>query len=182
MKISREDWLARGLKLLAAHGPDVIKIDRLCGHLKVTKGSFYHYFANRQAFIDELLAFWLKQDTEDIITSLADIADPGARSDALNAIIHQSDLRPEMALRFWGREEPAVAEVVALVDQRRLDYLTRLISEQTGSVDQASVIAKLAYAHFVGCQVLGDLVNQEEWVSMDRLLNEMVLNQLGGNS
>lgn len=180
MKVSREDWLAKGLALLAEEGPEVIRIDRLCRSLKVSKGSFYHYFENRQAYVDDLLAYWLKQGTMDVIESLASIADPNARGEALNERIEQADLKPEMALRFWGRQEPRVAEAVAMVDQRRIDYLTHLVQEQTGSGSHARLMAKLAYANFVGCQALGDLVEQQEWVQMDRLLHQMILSHLGG--
>lgn len=178
MKISREEWLAKGLALLAEHGSEVIKIDRLCRHLKVTKGSFYHYFANRQAFVDDLLTYWLKKDTDEVIESLAGTADPHARGEALNKRVEQADLKPEMALRIWGHQNPGVAEAVARVDKRRLDYLTRLVEEQTGQSDQAELMAKLAYAHFVGCQALGDLVSKDEWVQMDQMLHQMVLRQL----
>ena len=180
MKISREEWLSSGLALLAEHGSEVIKIDRLCRHLKVTKGSFYHYFANRQAFVDELLAYWLKKDTDEVIESLSGMADPHARGQALNQGVEQADLKPEMALRIWGHQDPGVAEAVARVDKRRLDYLTSLVQEQTGRSDQAVLMAKLAYAHFVGCQTLGDLVSKDEWAQMDLLLHQMVLNQLEG--
>lgn len=181
MKVSREEWLARGLTLLAEEGPEAIRIDRLCRALNVSKGSFYHYFENRQAYVDDLLDYWLKLGTMDVIESLASIADPNARGEALNACIQQADLKPEMALRFWGRQEPRVAEAVAQVDQRRLDYLTRLVQEQTGCGSQASLMAKLAYAQFVGCQALGDLVDQNEWVQLDRLLHQMVLTHLRGS-
>ena len=175
MKLTREDWLSQGMQVLAEHGPEAIKIDRLCGYLKVTKGSFYHYFANRGDFLDALLVYWQTHYTEDIIRAVADIADPAQRSEQLSAEITAiPDRRPEVVLRSWSLQEPKIAVVVARVDHRRLTFLTELIAAQVGSVAKANLIAKVVYAHFVGCQYLGDLVDDAECQEMDQLLRTMV--------
>lgn len=174
MKLSREDWLQKGLAVLATYGSEDLKIDRLCKHLKVTKGSFYHYFAHRDEYLAALLEYWQNHYTNDLIRAVSGIADPSQRGRELNAKIGAIDLRPETALRSWGRKDERVAAVVAQVDRERIDYLTQLIVEQTHSVGQAELMAKLVYAHFVGCQHLGELVTQFEWQQMDELLQDMV--------
>lgn len=178
MKVSREQWLAEGLRLLGEQGPEVLKIDRLCRHLQVSKGSFYHHFRDREDYIEALLAHWQASGTEAVIESLASLSTPEQRSQQLNEHIVQADIRPEIELRAWGRQSPRVAETVAQVDQRRMDYVADLVRAQTGDTKQARVMARIAYAHFVGCQYLQHSVTREDWAEMDQLLQDMVQHYL----
>ncbi|MCH8552277.1 MAG: TetR/AcrR family transcriptional regulator [Natronospirillum sp.] len=174
MKVSREQWLTEGLKLLGQQGPDVLKIERLCQHLQVSKGSFYHHFRDREDYIEALLVHWQACSTEDVIASLASISTPEQRSQQLNEHIVQADLRAEIELRAWGRQNPHVAKAMAQVDQQRMNYVADLISAKTGNTEQARVMARIAYAHFVGCQYLQHSIRREDWAEMDQLLQDMV--------
>ena len=49
-QLKREDWLERGLNLLAEEGSEALTIDSLCQRFGVTKGSFYHHFGSKDAF------------------------------------------------------------------------------------------------------------------------------------
>jgi AcrR family transcriptional regulator len=40
-RLSVDDWIRAGYAILAAEGMNALKIDRLCGQLGVTEGSFY---------------------------------------------------------------------------------------------------------------------------------------------
>jgi AcrR family transcriptional regulator len=170
VKLSKTDWLERGLKVLAEFGPEHLKIDRLCKHLKVTKGSFYHYFASRDDYRDELLSHWQQRNTRDIIAAVDAVADLPERSRTLAAITQSIDTGPENAIRAWARYEPEVARRLAQVDQERMDYLTALIEPQLTHPAQAGTVAKLVYAHLIGVQQLGGMVSLEEWRAMDDLL------------
>ena len=48
-KLSVDDWIEAGYALLADEGIEALKIDRLCGRLGVTKGSFYWHFTDMAA-------------------------------------------------------------------------------------------------------------------------------------
>lgn len=180
MKVSREQWLAEGLKLLGQQGPDVLKIDRLCQHLTVSKGSFYHHFRDREDYVDALLGYWQESGAESVIKALSSISIPEQRSRQLNKHIAQADLKPEIELRAWGRQNPQVAKSVAAVDQQRMDYLTDQVSVQAEDAEQARVIARMVYAQFVGCQYLQHSVTQQDWAAMDSLLQTMVHQYLDG--
>src|SRR3989442_14439608 len=56
--LSRDDYLAAGLDLLADGGGSAVTIAALCGRLGVAKGSFYHHFHSVPLFHEALLAFW----------------------------------------------------------------------------------------------------------------------------
>lgn len=173
MKVSRKQWLAEGFSLLGQQGPEVLKIDRLCQHLQVSKGSFYHHFRDREAYVEALLDYWQARGTEAVIEALGQLSTSAQRSRQLNEHLAQADLRAEIELRAWGHQNPQVAAVVAQVDRRRMDYMADLISARTGNAGQARIMARIAYAQFVGCQYLQHSISQEDWAQMDRLLQDM---------
>lgn len=170
MRLSKRDWLKRGLGLLTRFGPDELKIDRLCRHLKVTKGSFYHHFDDRRSYVGALLDFWQQQSTQAVIDAVDNIADLNQRRLTLSQITQQADTGPENAIRSWARYEPLVAHRLQMVDQERIDYLAKMLAPQIPDPAQAPLVAKLVYAHFVGTQQLGELVSAQEWKAMDNLL------------
>lgn len=176
MRLTREDWLERGLEVLASKGPEHLKIDRLCVELKVTKGSFYHYFGNRAQFVEDLLNYWQERNTRKIIASVEQIAALPERSLALSDITQSVDTRPEVAIRAWALYDPKVAYKLTEVDSERIGYLSHLIAGQLPEASQAPLIAKLVYAHFVGVQQLGSQISAEEWRSMDELLRKLLTN------
>jgi AcrR family transcriptional regulator len=56
-----------GLTVLAEMGSDGLTIDELCRRLNLTKGSFYHHYANRSMYIRALLEFWEREMTLRVI-------------------------------------------------------------------------------------------------------------------
>ena len=56
-KHAADVWVREGLTVLAEMGPDGLTIDELCRRLNLTKGSFYHHYANRSMYIKALLEF-----------------------------------------------------------------------------------------------------------------------------
>ena len=49
-RLSVDDWIQAGFAILTAEGIKALKIDRLCRHLAVTKGSFYWHFTDIAAY------------------------------------------------------------------------------------------------------------------------------------
>jgi len=178
MKVSRKQWLTEGLKLLGKQGPEALKIDRLCRQLKVSKGSFYHHFSHRENYLEALLAYWQECNTENVIENLESLSTPAKRGEQFNDHIARTDLKAEIELRAWGRQNPTVGNAVARVDQRRMNYLTELITGQTEDQKQADTIARVVYAQFVGCQYLQHSISQQDWAEMDLLLQAMVQHYL----
>lgn len=167
MKISREDWFRAGLSALADGGPEALKIDRLCRQLAVTKGSFYHYFSQREAFIDELLAFWRANYTQALIAALSPQDPPHERAAQLSEAVAKADHPTEVALRSWALSDSRVAKAVAEVDSERLDFITALLAEVGYKQADSELLAKLLYAQTLGCQQLGKRLSANEWKSMD---------------
>lgn len=53
-------WIDCGYNLFAQEGPEAIKVERLAQILDLNKSGFYHYFGDRQSFIEQLMKKHLK--------------------------------------------------------------------------------------------------------------------------
>jgi AcrR family transcriptional regulator len=148
----RSSWIEGGLRLLAAGGPDAVRIEPLAKSLGVTRGGFYWHFADRDALLSEMLDTWERAATDEVIERVerrgGDARDRLRRAGALT---FRADLLPvELAIRDWSRHEPAIAARLRRVDNRRMDYLRALFG--TYCPDEAEVEARsmLAFSLLIG--------------------------------
>ncbi|WP_345463440.1 TetR/AcrR family transcriptional regulator [Nocardioides marinquilinus] len=131
MRTPRESWVEAGLSALAAGGPDAVRIEALAGSLRVTKGGFYWHFRDRRALLDAMLDHW----EATLVDRTIEAADHGGGEGRarLRRLFRAADadglLGLEVAVRDWARRDPAVAERVARVDDRRTAYLRPLFAE-----------------------------------------------------
>lgn len=61
MTDSKEIWIKRGYETFALLGRSGLKIEPLAKKVGKNKSSFYHYFADLEIFIDELLIYHIEQ-------------------------------------------------------------------------------------------------------------------------
>lgn len=180
MQLSRTQWLEQGLLTLAEKGPQHVKIDLLCLKLGVTKGSFYHHFSHHAGFVTALLDHWESTHTRELIEAVAGVEMPRDRAERLSQLVFSKDMRPEVAMRAWGKSNPEVAARVNAVDAQRLEYLTQMANSMGATPTQATLLARMGYAQLVGIQHLNAHINTAEAVEMDEALQAMVYNMLKG--
>ena len=135
-KLSREDWINRGLQVLAEEGMEAVRVEPLAKRLNVTKGSFYWHFKNRQALLLEILQAWVNLQTDSII-NLVETAGGSASAKLMYLFAYTRDLF--LAVGF----SPADAMVRA-----RMVYYA-LIGEFTlgTRTDQAERLAEIRLQH-----------------------------------
>lgn len=59
--MSKHLWLEKGYTLFAESGIQSLKIEPLAQLVGISKSSFYHYFADLEVFMEELLEYHLQQ-------------------------------------------------------------------------------------------------------------------------
>src|ERR1041385_4354713 len=64
MKFTKQDWIKKGLDFLDSDGVHALMIDHMCARLKITKGSFYHYFDSIDEYIFSVVKYWEQQSLE----------------------------------------------------------------------------------------------------------------------
>src|SRR5690348_9176191 len=129
-RLTAEDWIQAGFKLLADEGPNALRIGRLCELLEVTKGSFYWHFTDMKAYRASLAAAWigLHEERRRRFESMRS-ADPRERL----AVMMQALMQPD----HWALERAMRA--MALTDTSVLASVQRSEGSVLGAVRQVFV-------------------------------------------
>lgn len=142
--------------VLANSGVESIRVEPLAKLMGVTKGSFYWHFKNREDLLEAILQEWIASETNSIIEQVDKI-----EGDATTKLLHlfelaiEDDGQVENALRAWSANDAKIAEALAQVDQRRLDYTRDLFLAVGFDSFEAMVRARMIYYSLVGEATLG---------------------------
>ncbi|TCO57939.1 TetR/AcrR family transcriptional regulator [Actinocrispum wychmicini] len=152
----RGTWIEEGLRALAEGGPDAVRVDVLAKALGVTRGSFYWHFKDRGALLEALLDTWERMGADEVIARVeAEGADARDKVRLLAARVPATALMPvDLAVRAWARRDPAVAERLRRVDNRRMAYLRALFSAFCPDPDDVEARSMLAFSLAIANQSL----------------------------
>jgi AcrR family transcriptional regulator len=154
-RFERDDWINLGLVQLAKHGPEALTLEQLTEAARKTRGSFYHHFNDHAEFLIELAERWLTRETDEVI-ALAEAAAPaGNRRETLARRAAIVDHALERQMRRLAAGEPAIAEIVAESDHRRIAYVAKIFETEL-ALDPADALARARIQHcaFVGAQTV----------------------------
>ena len=151
----RSGWIEAGLRALATGGPDAVRVEALAKSLGVTKGGFYWHFDDRRALLEEMLDTWERASIDEVIerveaeggdarATLGRLFDLAASGDA------QELLTIDLAVRDWSRRDPAVADRLRRVDNRRMEYLRSQFGALYPDEDEVEVRCMLAFSLWIG--------------------------------
>jgi AcrR family transcriptional regulator len=147
----RSKWIQAGLRALATGGPDAVRVELLAKDLGVTRGGFYWHFTDRSALLDEMLDGWERATTEEVIERLeAEGGDPHSKLQRLLALTSSRVLVTDLAVRDWSRRDPAVAERLRRIDNRRMEYLRSLFAAFCVDADEAEARCMLFFSLLIG--------------------------------
>ena len=177
-KLTRQDWINKGLKTLAETGVETVRVEPLAKLMGVTKGSFYWHFKNREDFLDAILQEWVNYQTNSIIDKVEAIGgDATAKLLYLFELAVQDDGRVENAIRAWATSDTKILAVLARVDQRRLNYTKDLFLQVGFAPFEAMVRARMVYYALVGEFTIGTRSDQAERLAEIRLQHAILINQ-----
>jgi AcrR family transcriptional regulator len=136
--LSASDWVRAAARRLAADGVDAVRVEPLAKDLGVSKGSFYWHFSDRDALLDALLEYWRSAGTTGVIVEIEEASSDPA--DRLRRLVHLAfghvDGGFDAAVRTWAAREDRARAAVHAVDDVRIAYLVRLLTD-AGSGDPA---------------------------------------------
>jgi len=137
---------------LAAGGPDAVRIEPLAQTLGVTRGGFYWHFDDRRALLEEMLDTWERASTDEVLERVERKGgDARTKLRRAGALTFSDWLLPiDLAVRDWSRREPAIAERLRRVDNRRMDYLRSLFGTFCPDQDDIEARSMLAFALLIG--------------------------------
>ena len=77
-RVTRDEWLNKGLELFAVSGADGLRVGRLAEALDIAKSGFYCHFKDRDDLLDHILEYWVRHYTE-VITRNVELLNLPAR-------------------------------------------------------------------------------------------------------
>lgn len=151
VRTPRSSWIEAGLKALGEGGPDAVRVEALAASLGVSKGGFYWHFTDRRALLEEMLDSWERTVADDVIALLESRpAAARAKLQQLFELAPSVDFPVELAIREWARRDPAVAERMRRVDNRRMEYLRSLFGQLGLEEDEVEIRSLIAFSLFIG--------------------------------
>jgi AcrR family transcriptional regulator len=149
--LDRDAWLKKALDILFAHGISQVKIEVIARKLKLTKGSFYWHFRNRDDLLRSMVEWWRENQLRFISGLTHSHADPqGIIRAVITFTQHTEDSNHDIAMREFARFNKQAARAVAEVDQLRVSYLAEMFLAAGFDALEASLRARTLYFYQVG--------------------------------
>jgi TetR/AcrR family transcriptional repressor of nem operon len=169
---TRDSILAAGQKTMAAKGFSAVGLNEILTSSGVPKGSFYHYFASKEAFGEALLETYFKDYLADMDDTLSQ---PGLTSaQRLTSYLshwqeNQSfmDCQGKCLAVKLGAEVADLSEAMRLALQRGTEAIVRRLADvlEAGVVDgsismagDASQVAQNVYQLWMGASLMAKIV------------------------
>ena len=153
IRLTRDSWLQAGFLALDRVGYEAVSAQALARRLNVTRGSFYHHFASRQDFVDQLLGRWEAEYTVGVISAARGAADPLARLQRYIAVVAKLKPGREVAIRAWAGKDKRVRALLQRVDGLRLEFAREsaraLLSPSANDAD-VEAVAQMAFLALIG--------------------------------
>jgi AcrR family transcriptional regulator len=151
---TKQDWINAGFKILSIKGVGGIKVEVLARMLGVTKGGFYGYFVNREAFLQAMLDEWEHRHGEEIFYTIDNIT--GSLSDKLQKLLYLVDDKKydaiELSIYYWAAHDPRAQKVLIKAVRERLNWVTNLFLEGGFSQGEAEKRANIVHHFMAGCR------------------------------
>lgn len=156
---SPELWLDAAYDTLIESGVDAVKVQILSKRLRLSRGSFYWMFKDREALLEALLERWREKNTGGIAKQAAAYAETieEALLNVFDCWLDPEifDFHFEFAVRSWALQSPSVMAELAETDERRVQYLTQLFLRFKMDPDMADVSARALYQGQIGYISMG---------------------------
>lgn len=156
-QLQRFDWLLKALEIFIGEGIDAVRITRLAEELKVTRGSFYWHFSNREDLIDALVDYWKSRNTNaivDAVSAAESLSDGIFRffDTCLNPDLF--DPRLDLAIREWARRSDDIRQQLDAADKARVKALTEFYQRFDYAMPEALIRARVIYFAQIGFYAL----------------------------
>jgi AcrR family transcriptional regulator len=150
-KFTADDWLRPAIAAMARGGVRAVNVEALAREIGASKGSFYWFFANRDALVTAALRHWLDQATDRVVAAVSGLPDPIAKLRAIAATAFSSGTGRGIEIALQADVDvPEVREALAEANRRRLSVLRDLFAEAGYDPTAATQAALSTYATYLG--------------------------------
>lgn len=130
-RVSKQDWLEKGLEVLEREGASGVHVECMARELGVAKSGFYWHFQDRADLLRQMLDYWAHEYTE-VATENPELlrASPEERLRLTMHMILEHDLGGlDTSMRAWAERDPEVARVVRKVYDMRSEFIGGAFAE-----------------------------------------------------
>jgi len=129
-RLTRQDWMDAAIQQLLEEGVGAVSVERLATRLGVTRGSFYHHFADREDLLRAMLDYWAQRWTYEVRSQIDALGlDASTTLFALMKLIRSNRAADyDAPFRAWALHDPLARAAVEQVDQVRLDQIQGLFA------------------------------------------------------
>lgn len=154
-QLTPTDWINAATEVLIDKSVDAVRVDVLAKGLKVTRGSFYWHFKDRDDLLRQLLTSWRDTATEQLIDRFEH---SGATPEALIKDLTSLPFRGysafrsasiELAIRAWARRNEMAKQFVTEVDAKRLAYTAQCFVALGFGLQEANMRSFLMYSYVI---------------------------------
>lgn len=150
-RLDRDNWIGAGLEVLSTRGIEAVHVETLAKLLRISKGSFYWHFRDREDLLDAMLASWEAQQSDWQAADEGIGRNPAETWAKLLEVISRPEYgRLDLGVFSWAREDDKVRRRVSEVEKRRLAHLVHIFREIGFSSRQAEQWAGTALLAYVG--------------------------------
>lgn len=138
------------MHMLGERGVEAVRIEVLARKLRVTKGSFYWHFKNREDLLEGMVRAW-EDETRVLLADAAEAAPGFERLRRLFELVDRHKGRlPDIAMFSWARRDPKIARRVEAVEAMRIQFLEQVYRNSHSEANGATDRALMHYLCFVG--------------------------------
>ena len=152
-RLTAADWVQAASLIMARQGISNVRIEVLAKILKVTKGSFYWHFKNRNALLDAVLARYEARSHEFMEGVRESAASPGMQLKSILASPQRMSnresadvIRMELAIRSWARRSVHVRNLLRRSDAVRWERTLSILQANGVTPQRARVLNNMFQA------------------------------------
>ena len=123
--LTPRDWLEAGQSLLRRGGLRALKLRPLADELRVSTGSFYHHFADFDAYQGRLATYFAEPQISDMVAAIRRANRNPSRASACSrrSVRRRGMSRLSIAMRAWAESDPRARAAVERHDEIVLGFL-----------------------------------------------------------
>lgn len=155
-RLAAVDWVNAAVRCMLRSSVDGVRVERLAKDLKVTKGSFYWHFRDRNALLKAVVQRWEEMTVNFNRLLISEEPDPAHRllrffhlPEEVKAAVPPADF--DLAFRAWARRDERVRRATEKVDVLRAQLLLKTFHEL--GVTGARAVALSTVAGAVGSRL-----------------------------
>ena len=144
-RVSKSDWLAKALEVLANEGLAGVRVERLARDLKVAKSGFYWHFRDRKDLLKQMLEYWAYEYTTVVQhNKKLQCMNPRARLKTIMHMIQDFNLaKYDLAICAWGENDPLAKQAMEDVVKARLRVIKNAFEELGFKGDELEMRTRL---------------------------------------